>query len=254
MWVLIVHRSLVPQSWIDNFLADTAIPLPADVTTRFFSVVRIKAHEEVAVFDGQGREIIGLLALTPGKKEAVFSQSRTRIESPLSPSIILLQAAINESKLQETIKRGAEYGVDRFIVFEAERSEPFCYKKLQSKHERLVRIAEDACRQSGRLFIPQIDFATSIQGAFRLLKTGQIFSVFGDAAGQGKLSQILRDTAPHGEDIHVVVGPEGGLSPTECDVLVKMGSYGIQWAPFILRTELAGLAAIAIIQAFLGRA
>jgi len=239
---------------MDSYLADVNQPLPTTAMERFFSVLRIKPQEMVAVFDGCGREVRGLLAFNKNTKTAVFANATLIEQERLKPAIVLVQAAIEEKSLSETIKRGCEYGVDRFIIFSAEHSEKFCFNKLRAKVDRLDRIARDACRQSGRFFVPTISFKDRLDDIISEERSVMSFGVFGDVGERSLLSNRLRGWQNVGGEFFVVVGPEGGLSDTERTMLKRRGFFGVQWAPFTLRSELAALAAIAIFHAFVGRA
>jgi 16S rRNA (uracil1498-N3)-methyltransferase len=243
-----MHRSYVSPAWVDSFLIDNNEPLPIDAAKRFTQVLRIHADEEIAVFDGQGRELRGYLKLNDNN--VYFSKAKLHQQALSQPQLILYQAAISEDKISETIKRGCEFGVDRFIIFNAERSEAHCYLKLTRKKDRFNRIAIDACRQSGRFFIPPVYFSPSLL----FDKTPQGFGIYGDVAEKRRLSEILKPEAGLLDEFHIVVGPEGGLSPKEIEVLQKWGFWSVSWAPYVLRSELAHLAPLAIINAFCGRA
>ena len=45
--------------------------------------------------------------------------------------------------------------------------------------------------------------------------------------------------------VYLVIGPEGGLEAAEVDILVECGGIPVTLGPRILRTETAGLAALA---------
>lgn len=246
-----MHRSYVSKEWIDSFINNNNHPLPAEVVSRFISVLRIKADEPVAVFDGHGRQVVGFLI--NNKHQIIFAEPKIEVLSPNKSKIILVQAAIEESKMAETIRRGCEYGVDEFIIYNASRSEKYCYNKLLAKKERLMRLSQDACRQSERFFIPEIHFIESITTILKTQQTGDL-GVYGDARENKRLSSILREHGALQGDFYIVVGPEGGLTEDEALHLSKAGFIGVIWAPFILRSELAALAAIAIVHAFGGRA
>lgn len=248
-----MHRSFVDKAWIDGFIQNNRHELPAEVVARFFSVVRIKPDEVVGVFDGYGREVVGTLAYEKQDKRAYFMQGSLQVSEQPKPQIILVQAALSESKLTETIKRGCEIGVDKFVVFNAERSEPFCYKKAINKQERFERMAQDACRQSGRLFVPGIEFRESLAPILKEASS-ETLGIFGAVDGTKLLSLVLKEYSVKASSLAVVVGPEGGLSGAEIKQLEQVQFIGARWAPFVLRAELAGVFAVAIIQSGLGRA
>lgn len=240
-----MHRSFVERRWIDQWLNDPQIVLPKESQERFFKIVRVKEHEEVALFDGQGREITGSLS-----KAGHLLNPVLREEAADALSIVVLQAALEEAKISETIKRGTEFGAHRFVIFNAERSDPFCWQKLIKREERLKNVAIDAARQSGRLFVPEISF---IKDSASWFKDGQVFGCFGDLAATQGLWQMLSENLEKQAEIVVAIGPEGGLSKEEITVLIKAGLQSVRWAPYTLRSELAALGAITLINTALGK-
>ena len=241
-----MHRCFVDRSWIDSWLLDANKAVPHEVSERLLKVVRIKESELVGFFDGQGRELRGFLT----RGGTLINAAKFEV-APDLVRIVLLQGAIEETKMAETIKRGTEFGVESFIIFKAERSDAFCYGKLEKRYERLKSLAIDAARQSGRLFVPEISFVKDLK-SFK--PEGKTFGIFGDLDAQQKLSISLASHYAQEAEIAVVVGPEGGLSKPEKNILSQHGFKSVQWAPYTLRSELASLSAVAIINAFLGRA
>jgi 16S rRNA (uracil1498-N3)-methyltransferase len=247
-----MHRSYVSKEWMNAFIAEPQQALPEEAANRFFSVLRIKSGEEIGVFDGDGREVRGKLHRHRGG--IYFVSYKLHVVASPQPKLVLVQAAIDESKFKETIQRSTEFGVDRIIVFAATFSEQYCFAKLMKRHERLKNIAIDASRQSGRLFIPAIIFLSSIKEVIELCKQQQGRGLFGDPLGKLRLSSYLANH-PHSEHpIYIAIGPEGGFHQKEEQALKDAEFSGVLWAPYVLRTELAGLAAIAIINAYIGRA
>jgi 16S rRNA (uracil1498-N3)-methyltransferase len=68
---------------------------------------------------------------------------------------------------------------------------------------------------------------------------------------QGELS-LATMPAPAAASVVIAIGPEGGWSPRDREALRSVGFVGLQLGPRILRTETAGLAAIAALQARFG--
>lgn len=243
-----MHRSHIDSAWIDRWILEPQEPLPEEVTHRFIKVVRVSEEEKVGLFDGGGRQVVGMfIRHSRSLKDAVLTTAK-----PSHPSITVLQAAIEESKLEETLKRGTEIGVDCFVIFNAHKSEPFLLAKLKKREERLRRVLTDAARQSGRLFLPTVIWAKDLKEALSLEKKGHL-GIFGDLSSELLLSSLFTQKAKP-SDIVIAVGPEGGLLDQEKVLLLEHSFQGVRWAPFTLRTELAGVMAVAIINAFLGRA
>ncbi len=78
--------------------------------------------------------------------------------------------------------------------------------------------------------------------------------VFGDPGSKIKLSKILKEKYDPTADFLIIIGPEGGLTLSEIESLQKAHLAQVCWGPYTQRTELAGLAAVSIFNAFCGRA
>jgi 16S rRNA (uracil1498-N3)-methyltransferase len=243
-----MHRSYVEPAWIQAWLKDPKYAVPQEVSRRFIEIVRIKAHEKVGLFDGRGYQLEGLLVFDHNKKSYFLSDTQIKHVSLPTPQIILAQAACVESKITETLRRGCEFGVDQFVIFNAQKSEAFCFNKLKKRHERLEAVILDAARQSERLIIPTLRFCDNYQEF--LGPQG----IFGDLKAEIRLSQALKENFDPQADFLIIIGPEGGLSASEIAYLREAKLSGVRFGPYTQRTELAGLAAVAIINAFCGRA
>lgn len=243
-----MHRSYVEPAWIESWLKNPKQELPAEASRRLIEIVRIKLSEEIALFDGQGRQLVGLLARDPHKNSYYLVSGKLTQISPNPPQIILAQAAITESKITETLRRGCEFGVDKFIIFNAQKSEAFCLNKLKKRESRLEAVLLDAARQSERLIAPILCFAENF--ADFLGPQG----IFGDLQAELKLSEVLKEKYDPKADFLIIIGPEGGLTPREINYLREANLTGVRFGPYTQRAELAGLAAVAIFNAFCGRA
>jgi 16S rRNA (uracil1498-N3)-methyltransferase len=175
------------------------------------------------------------------------------IETPPSLKLILLQASIEEHKLEETLKRGTEFGIDRFVIFNAHLSLPFVQSKLHKRLTRLQSLIIDAARQSGRLFVPSIEFASSLAEAIDSEQEAY-WGIYGDPFSPKLMSSIIKTATNPNLNAIIAVGPEGGFSTAECDEMLKKNFLNVRWAPFTLRTELAALAPISLINALWSRA
>ena len=119
-----MHRAFVDPSFIDAVVRGETNQVPKSAATRLLKVVRVKKDEEVGLFDGCGREVRGVI-----DEHAVLAHARVLEQSLVAPGIYLIQAVSEEKKLQETIARGAEFGIDGFLIFAAKRSTPYSFDK-----------------------------------------------------------------------------------------------------------------------------
>jgi len=104
-----------------------------------------------------------------------------------------------------------------------------------------------ACEQCGRNLLPQLDEPLRLaEFAAQPAATGELRLVLDPLAG-ARVQDL-----PRASHMTLVVGPEGGLSEGDLGVLAQAGYRGLQLGPRILRTETAGIAALAVLQALQG--
>ncbi|HEX7064845.1 MAG TPA: 16S rRNA (uracil(1498)-N(3))-methyltransferase [Bacillales bacterium] len=169
----------------------------------------------------------------------------------LPVNVTIAQALPKGDKLDLIVQKGTELGASRFQPFEAERSiVKWDKKKRQKKTERLWRIAKEAAEQSHRSRIPVVEEPIRIQKllseSFRYDKKIVAYEEEARAGESGNFVQALRGMGSTGS-ILIVIGPEGGFSQDEVDLLKDNGFLSCGFGPRILRTETAALYALAAI-------
>ena len=109
-------------------------------------------------------------------------------------------------------------------------------------------VVASACEQSGRARVPEVAAPLALSAALAALPAGGLRLIL-DPDGELAFSTLSVDAdAP----VHLAIGPEGGWSPLDREQLRAAGFAGLRLGPRILRTETAGLAAIAALQARFG--
>lgn len=214
-------------------------------------VLRLRAGDAVTLFNGDGSEYAARL-VTAGPREpraAVESATAPARESPLR--ITLLQAIARGEKMDWVIQKATELGVARIVPVTSERSEvkldpTRAGKRLE--HWRAVMIA--ACEQCGRNTLPRFDPPMTMAAwldanpaspaALRWMLHPE---------GGTRLRDLQRPTP---SSLVLAVGPEGGFGETDLAILTGHDFRGLALGPRILRTETAGVAAIAALQALYG--
>ena len=167
-------------------------------------------------------------------------------ESPLA--ITLAQGVARGEKMDLVLQKGTELGVAAFAPINTERTEV----KLDAERaaKRLAHwqgILAAACEQSGRARLPRLGEPVSLAN-YAVAENAPVKLVLDPQAGLG-----LHDLAlPAAAEVALLVGPEGGLSDRDLAAARAAGFTGLRLGPRILRTETAGLAAIAALQALYG--
>lgn len=236
-----LHRAYVPTEILANAQIGQSLELPAEVTHRLKHVVRVSPNEVVELFDGAG-----LLVQADGNFRV---QSVTR-EQKIGPRLLLAQAMLNKSKLEEIVENVTQLGADGFIFFMATHSVAKSTNRTKDQVERLRRIATDAARQSERSDIPTLSEPMSFAQLITNLKEANAAIFVGEPRESSRLGDALKD-ADSSQDVILVIGPEGGLSETELAQLKSIGAKIVRYAPYVLRTQTAGLVGLSIIQSHL---
>lgn len=224
------------------------IELPEPLAHHAVHVLRLRSGDQLVLFDGTGGEYPARLEAAGRQVRAVLGPWRdAERESPLD--LTLAQALPAGEKMDWVVQKAVELGVARIAPVVCARSVVRLAgerARRREEHWRQVMIA--ACEQCGRNRLPQLaplaelaDFlalaAPQLQAARLLLAPG------GD--------QFLRDIAP-GTPVMLLVGPEGGFTEGEEAAALAAGFRRLSLGPRVLRTETAGLAALAALAALFG--
>lgn len=213
-------------------------------------VLRLDHGAAVQAFDGAGHRWAATLGCD---RDTAWLTLDSPIEAtPESPLAIRLgQCLSGADKMDWTIEKAVELGVHSISPLSSQRSQiRIDDDRARKKLEHWRAIAEAACMQSGRDLIPAIDTPAPLT---RWL--GQVLEPLKlvlDPRSSRSLSEWLAGSGPLKGPVCVLVGPESGLSETELAAAQSCGFVPIQLGARVLRTETAGLAAIAALQALAG--
>jgi 16S rRNA (uracil1498-N3)-methyltransferase len=222
------------------------IALPESAARHALRVLRLRTGDSVTLFNGDGRQY-------PARLTGDYPRTaRVRIEDTASPvresplRVILVQAVARGEKMDWIIQKAIELGVARILPVVSERSEVRLdaargEKRLQ--HWRAVAIA--ACEQCGRNVVPEIDAPLALSACMAALPDPESEARWMLYPGG---TTRIRDITPPPTSMHLAVGPEGGFGGHDMAILRAAGFRELSLGPRILRTETAGLAALAALQ------
>lgn len=235
--------------FIDAPLAPhTQIELPSRVAHHALRVLRLRDGDAIALFNGQGGEFAAHLAIDGTRVFAdVQASDAVERESPLS--VTLVQAWIAADKLDWVIEKSVELGVHSIVLAPARRSVVrVADDRLAKRLERLRELIVAACAQCGRNRIPRIEatstLAEALQAGLHEGAAGLLLEPNADAQLSDARLSDRRGT--------LAVGPEGGLDEDELALARQHGYRAYRLGPRVLRTETAGLAALAALQTIAG--
>ena len=211
------------------------------------TVSRLGVGEEVSIGNGAGLIVRGPIT------EATHTELSIRVDTIVevareTPAIVLVQALAKGDRDELAVQAATELGVDAVIPWSASRSiSRWEGAKITKGHDRWSAVVREATKQSIRSWLPDVlDLATTKQLA-RLAESTRMLVL--EPTATESLTELELDN----RDIVLVVGPEGGVSPAEVDLLVAAGASAVRLGSTVLRTSTAGPAAIAVLNAKLGR-
>ncbi len=223
--------------------------LSPDESRHVAVVLRHKSGDEIDLFDGENNAYRGVLeSVGP---ERVEGRVAARAPGAVKPyRLRLAQALPKGDKMEWILEKGTELGVDAFAPTTTERSVGRVpADRLEARLERWKKIVTAAARQCGRADVPSVDAPVGLDRALAAAAPGDLVLVpWESAAGttlKGALGAWRQKGPTGGATIHVIIGPEGGLSPNEVERAAARGAVPLTLGPRILRTETAGLAVAA---------
>ncbi len=208
------------------------------------TVLRARSGTVVELFNGDGHNYASEV-LAPGKKTrvAVHSVSACHTESTLR--ITLVQSIARGDKMDGIIQKATELGVSTIQpIYTKQSIARLDNKREEKKVAHWQAISISACEQCGRCVLPILENPQSLNDYLTTLDTSdtQRF-ILSPTAQASNLSAMQLS------DIALLVGPESGFDEDELAASKTAGFTELQLGPRVLRTETAGPAAIAIMQA-----
>ncbi|WP_029906397.1 16S rRNA (uracil(1498)-N(3))-methyltransferase [Prevotella sp. 10(H)] len=211
------------------------VELPVEEAQHCIKVLRKKEGDEILLTDGKGffydAEII-----QANPKHCIVNVLRT-IEQPKGWNFnlqIAFAPTKNIDRIEWFAEKATEIGTDRFSPILCQHSE-----RKEIKAQRIEKILVSAMKQSEKALLPQLDEMISFSRFVTQEFDGQKF--IAHCYLQEKLS--IKEAYKKGDDVLILIGPEGDFSEEEVELAVKNGFQPISLGQSRLRTETAALAA-----------
>lgn len=223
------------------------VELTGDEARHAVTVSRVRPGEHLAIGDGRGTVVHGVVTST-GARELALEATEVVVEDPPAIRIMLVQALAKGDRDELAVQAATELGVDAVVPWAASRSvSRWEGPKAEKGRRRWAAIVREAVKQSIRSRLPEVA-PVGTTGELSARLDGARVLVLEPTA-----TTALTDLRPDGRDLALVVGPEGGIAPAELERLVAAGAEPVRLGASVLRTSTAGPAAIAVLNAVLGR-
>jgi 16S rRNA (uracil1498-N3)-methyltransferase len=230
------------------------IDLPSAVAHHASRVLRLREGDAVTLFNGEGGEFEARLTRIEARLVSVTVGKYHEVERESPLKITLLQGLAGAERMDYVIQKAVEMGVATIAPVTMARSVTrldAARAGKRAEHWHSVIVA--SCEQCGRNRLPLLHPLRDIDAALGSpddpgATTGASLSLV-LSPGEGK--SLTAFERPSGA-IRLLIGPEGGLAPEELAAAHRAGFRTVRLGPRVLRTETAGVAALAAMNALWG--
>jgi 16S rRNA (uracil1498-N3)-methyltransferase len=209
------------------------------------NVLRLKDGETILLFNGRDGEWRATFAKAGKKGCALVAGERAREQTPL-PNLHYLFAPLKHARLDYMVGKAVEMGAGRLSPVVTEFTQ---ISRVNLKRMRANVI--EAAEQCGVIAIPEIDPPQKLQDALAEWDATRRLVFCDEAAPTASPAEALEGLSRG--PAALLIGPEGGFSEAERrDLLTRPYVTALSLGPRILRADTAAVAALALVQSFIG--
>ncbi|GAA2706772.1 16S rRNA (uracil(1498)-N(3))-methyltransferase [Micromonospora olivasterospora] len=215
------------------------------------TVQRLRVGEELLLADGRGgTAAVVVRAVGRGSLELDVT-SRGYVDAPV-PRLVVVQGIAKGDRGELAVQAMTEVGVDEIVPWAASRSvAQWRGDRGVRAREKWVATAREAAKQARRPWLPVVAGAPDESTATVARRIGGAAAAF--VLHEEAEERLAAAELPAAGEIVLVVGPEGGIAPAELDAFRAAGARAVRLGPAVLRTSTAGVAALSVLAARLGR-
>jgi 16S rRNA (uracil1498-N3)-methyltransferase len=223
------------------------IQLPEPVARHAVRVLRLAAGAELVLFDGRGGEYPARIERIERERVVAGVGAWDAVERESALEVTLIQALQAGEKMDYTIQKAVELGVTAIVPVESRRSVTrLAGERAGRRVAHWQGVAAAACEQCGRNQVPSVAPVERLENWLARPSGEALRLMLAPGAGQ-----TLADLPPTPR-VQLLIGAEGGLDTQEILAAEQSGFRGVRLGPRVLRTETAGLAALAAMQTLWG--
>lgn len=237
------------QFFVEDWqVADSSVTIEGSDVNHIRNVLRMKAGEKVRISTSSGKNYFCRLSEIGEAMVQADILEELSEGTELPNKIYLFQGLPKGDKMELIIQKAVELGAYEIIPVSMKNCVvKLDAKKAENKVRRWQEIAKSAAKQSKRSLIPEIRTPLTYRQAVEAAKElDVVFIPYENERGMAATREAVEQLKA-GQSIGIFIGPEGGFAPEEIELAKKEGMQLISLGKRILRTETAGLAALAVL-------
>jgi 16S rRNA (uracil1498-N3)-methyltransferase len=229
-------------------IAGDTVELVGAVAGRLARVLRARPGDRIVVFTGDGSErVVEVERVSPRSVTGAVIERRSGLPEP-GVRVTLCQSVVKGERFEWVLEKGTELGVARFVPLTTGRA-VVRSEAGGARFQRWRRIIVEATEQCGRCAVPELSAPASLHEALASV-VGLVLLPYEGESALGLRSAVR--AAKNAREVSILIGPEGGFAEDEVARAVHAGAKAVSLGRRILRSETAGIAAIAAVMYELG--
>ena len=237
-----MHRFFAP-----DFPDAGEVQLPDDEASHVARVLRLRAGEVVAIFDGAGREALARVASVTSRRVLLeVIEPREAAREP-RVAVTLAQALLKSDKMDRVIRDAVMLGVSAIQPFVSRRTDvPLKAVSKGGRQDRWARTVIASVKQCGRAVVPPVYDTRSFIDLLGSLNGTRLMFVEPRAARD--VAELTRLEGQRPASATVFIGPEGGWDAQEIADAAAAGVTLLSFGSRVLRADAAAAAIIPVLQ------
>lgn len=221
------------------------IDLPDDEAQHIGRVLRLKAGDSLAVFNGRGSEFAAVVTSLTKSRVTVRLAGVVVAKAELPVSLTLAQAVLKGDKMDDVVRDAVMLGFSAVQPIVTARTETSLAALTRTaRHERWHRIAVSSAKQCGRAVVPAVAVPIAFDGPASLAHLPSPLFLLVEPGASGHMTAVTGVDPVIPAAATLVVGPEGGWTEQEVERCAGH-AHPVGIGALTLRADAAGMVAAA---------
>lgn len=242
-----MHRFFIPA----ELLKTSEVSLPHEISQQICRVLRLKTGSEIMLLDDQGFEYASRLCEVSESHCVASVSSKAPSQAEPVTQITLFIGLTQREKFELILQKCTEIGVTTFAPMITTRTLVQKISDVEDKYPRWKKIIQEAAEQSHRGRLPLLAPTLKYMDALVKSKTDDSLKlILWEDEANRSIKQQLREFK--GNQVNLIIGPEGGLSAEEVELAKASGYDAVSLGKRILRMETAAIHTVGVVLYELG--
>lgn len=231
---------MIPRVYLQFYESQNEITITDDDAHYLLNVLRKKQGDEIKIFNENVGEFSAVIQHAK-KNQIILEKKDLLIHARKSKPLYLIFAVLKNDAMSWVFEKATELGVTDFFPIYTEYSQKQVFKK-----DKWYKVIKNAVQQCERLDMPQIHPISTLNQMFQIHNNCEIYVAL-ERQNQKEKGELKKQETLNKRIQVLIVGPEGGWSSDEREIIKNSNAHLIDFGPYILRAETAIIAGLSLI-------